>query len=142
VAAIIRRAAELAGVEDAEDLPRDVELLRERLGDGPVATALREAGTYLGVVLANLVATVDVTHIVLSPELEGDVGHLTDAVRSAMSERLLPGHADGVELRVSTLGPDLVLHGAHALVLAGALGLVGIGPAAAEDMVAPGDPAR
>jgi hypothetical protein len=35
------------------------------------------------------------------------------------------GHAEGVELRVSTLGPDLALQGAHALVLSGALGLVG-----------------
>lgn len=139
VTAILGRAAELAGVEDDPDLPRDLGVLRERLGDDAVATALREAGTSLGVVLANLVATVDVTHIVLSPELEGDVSDLTDAVREAMRERLLPGHADGVDLRVSTLGPDLVLHGAHALVLSGALGLVGIGTPDGEEPVAEGE---
>jgi predicted NBD/HSP70 family sugar kinase len=129
VRAIVERAAREAE-HDPTDLPADVASLRQILGDRAIDVALETAGTHLGSVLANLVAVVDIRNIVLSLELEGDVGVLTGAVRDTLTRRLLPGHADGVELRVSTLGSDLVLHGARALVLAGALGLTRIEPAA------------
>lgn len=135
VRAIVERAAKEAD-RDAADLPADVAALRRLLGDRAVDIALEEAGTRLGAVLANLVAVVDIKNIVLSLELEGDVSKLTDAVRETLTRRLLPGHANAVELRVSILGSDLVLHGAHALVLAGALGLTRIEPTEQSDAVA------
>jgi predicted NBD/HSP70 family sugar kinase len=126
VTAILRRTAELAGIDDAAHLPRDLTALRKRAGTGPVDQALTEAGCHLGTVLAHLVAIVDVNRIVLCPDLQGAVDALQIAVQAELENRLLPGHADGVQVRMSTMGPDLVLHGAHALVISGSLGLIGV----------------
>ncbi|HEY7565025.1 MAG TPA: ROK family transcriptional regulator [Acidimicrobiia bacterium] len=109
---------------DPDRHPWDALALAGIAGEEPVRRALAEAGRQLGVVLASLVALLDVSHIVLAPELlnAGDV--LADEVRASLRRRVLPATADLIEVEVSPLGSDLVLAGAASSVLADRLGVV------------------
>lgn len=123
VPAIVRRAAAAAGV-DAEGLPWDADLLRQRLGAPPIDEALTNAGEHWGAVLAHLVAMADIKEIVLSFELDGADDTLLTGIRRQLTERLPPEIAEQVHVRMSSHGHRAVLHGAHALVLGRALGMV------------------
>jgi predicted NBD/HSP70 family sugar kinase len=93
-------------------------------GEVPVRRALSEAGRQLGRVLANVVALLDIGHVVLAPDLlnAGDI--LIDEIRTELSSRILPATADLVEIEATQLGGDLVLAGAAAGVLVDRLGVV------------------
>jgi hypothetical protein len=75
-------------------------------------------------VLAHLIAIVDVVDVVLSVELPGAGKVLAERVQQVVHSRLLPRLADDVQVRAAADFDRLVLDGAHALVLAGALGMV------------------
>ncbi len=122
VPSIVGQAAAAAGADPA-GLPWDATALRHRLGDEAVHAALQAAGTRLGAMLAHLVAIVDVTEIVLSLELEGVGEEFLETVRTTLVERLLPIDGEQIFVHLTDYGPDLILHGAHALVLAGAFGM-------------------
>ncbi|WP_370324299.1 ROK family protein [Euzebya sp.] len=92
--------------------------------DDSDAGALAIAADHLGAALANLVAVLDVSHVVLGGPVEQLGAAFLDAVREALSGRILPAVADTLALTYSTAGPDAVLAGAWALVLAEELGVV------------------
>ncbi len=119
VPAILRRL----GLEPL-DHPWDALALAGLVGEEPVRQVLSEAGRHLGAVLANVVAMLDVGHVVLAPELlnAGDV--LIEGVRKELSSRILPATAALVEIEITQLGGDLVLAGAASAVLADRLGVV------------------
>jgi predicted NBD/HSP70 family sugar kinase len=119
VPAILRRLG-----ADPQQTPWDALALAGLVGEQPVRQALAEVGRHLGTVLSNVVAMLDVGHVVLAPELlnAGDV--LVEAVRNELSSRILPATADLIEIRVTQLGGDLVLAGAASAVLADRLGVV------------------
>ena len=104
--------------------PWDALALAGLVGEQPVRQVLAEVGRHLGAVLSNVVAMLDVGHVVLAPELlnAGDV--LVEEVRNELSHRILPATADLIEIRVTQLGGDLVLAGAASAVLADRLGVV------------------
>ncbi|WP_437583036.1 ROK family transcriptional regulator [Paramicrobacterium sp. CJ85] len=83
---------------------------------------LQRAGRLLGVVLAPLVSGLGLTDVVLTGpgELVGDV--LIEALRDSVAERT-PSEDDSVDIHVTTLGRDIVLRGAAALVLTERLGI-------------------
>jgi predicted NBD/HSP70 family sugar kinase len=109
---------------DPDRHPWDALALAGMVGEEPVRRALSEAGRYLGTVLAGVVATIDVGHIVLAPDLlnAGDV--LVDHVRAELRSRILPTTADLIEIEATQLGADLVLAGAASAVLVDRLGVV------------------
>jgi predicted NBD/HSP70 family sugar kinase len=119
VPAILRRLG-----ADPERHPWDALALAGLVGDEPVRRALAEAGRHLGAVLANVVALLDVGHVVLAPDLlnAGDV--LIDEIRTELSSRILPATADLIEIEATQLGGDLVLAGAASGVLVDRLGVV------------------
>jgi predicted NBD/HSP70 family sugar kinase len=119
VPAILRR---LGG--DPERHPWDALALAGMFGDEPVRRALSEAGRHLGVVLANVVALLDVGHVVLAPDLRNAGDTLIDEIRTELSSRILPATADLVEIEATQLGGDLVLAGAASGVLVDRLGVV------------------
>jgi predicted NBD/HSP70 family sugar kinase len=94
------------------------------VGDIPVRRALSEAGRHLGMVLANVVALLDIGHVVLAPDLlnAGDI--LIEEIRTELASRILPTTADLVEIEATQLGGDLVLAGAASGVLVDHLGVV------------------
>lgn len=120
---LIERAGAVGG-HPAEELPENADVLRDVLGASAVDEALQQSGVVLGSVLAHLVAIADVQHVVLSVELGGSLEPLLAAVQSELANRLLPDHGQTVKVWLSALGDDLVLAGAHAMVLAGELGII------------------
>jgi len=100
-------------------------LLTAQLEDNPSQQndTLTSAGRYLGVALATVISTLDLSQIVLS----GPIGVLDDRVRSAaldtIKQRTMSVVGDRVELSLSTLGDDDVLLGAAAFVLRTELGV-------------------
>ena len=119
VPAILRRLG-----ADPQHHPWDALALAGLVGDEPVRRVLSEVGRHLGSVLSNVVAMLDVGHVVLAPELlnAGDV--LVDELRQELRSRILPATADLIEIGVTQLGGDLVLAGAASAVLADRLGVV------------------
>lgn len=119
IPAILRRLG-----ADPERHAWDALALAGIAGEEPVRRALSEAGRHLGAVLANVVALLDVGHVVLAPELlnAGDI--LVEEVGASLRQRVLPAMAQLIEVEISPLGGDLVLAGAASSVLADRLGVV------------------
>ena len=84
---------------------------------------LARAGRLLGVALAPVVGTLDLTHVVLNgpPDLLG--GPLLDAAVDTVRRRTRPAVGEHLVVRLSDLHDDAVLLGAGVLVLSGQLGV-------------------
>ncbi len=95
-------------------------------GDGEEAAeqAVADAAEHLGAVIAHLVAILDVGDVVLSVERDGYGELMAAQVAAVVRTRLLRRVAPNVAVRAAQDPGGLVLDGAHALVLAGALGMV------------------
>ncbi len=120
--ASLRPVLAAAGFEFTEP-PADHATLIERDGDAADA-ALDLAALHLGSVLAHLIAIVDVADVVLSVEIAGVGEVLAERVQRVVTDRLLPTLTQDVRVRAATDADRVVLDGAHALVLASALGMV------------------
>ena len=119
VPAILRRLG-----ADPERHPWDALALAGLVGDEPVRRALSEAGRHIGMVLANVVATLDIGHVVLASELLNASDILIDEIRNEMRSRILPATTDLIEIEATQIGADLVLAGAASGVLVDRLGVV------------------
>lgn len=84
---------------------------------------LRDAGERLGIALAPVVGVLDLSEIVLSgpPELLG--GPLAEQTVATLRARTLAQFHDGVRVRMTEQGDDIVLRGAAVMVLSGQLGV-------------------
>ncbi len=84
---------------------------------------LRDAGERLGIALAPIVGVLDLSEIVLSgiPELLD--GTLSEATVETLRTRTLAEYHDGVHVRMTVQGEDIVLRGAAVMVLSGQLGV-------------------
>ncbi|MFA9445907.1 ROK family transcriptional regulator [Egicoccus sp. AB-alg6-2] len=112
-----------AGGFDLAHPPTDLAALLAA-GGAPVRAALDLAADHLGSVVAHMIAIVDVSDVVLSVEIPGVGEALAERVRQVVGDCLLPRLAHDVDVRAAVDAEDLVLDGAHALVLAGELGMV------------------
>ncbi|HJV48033.1 MAG TPA: ROK family transcriptional regulator [Geothrix sp.] len=96
-----------------------LELLREFNESGdPLARAIvHDLGTHLGVVAASLAGVLNIHKIVLSgmPTLFGEP--LLEAMRMEIRARILPEMARETQVCFSTIGSEIVIQGACALVL-------------------------
>lgn len=99
--------------------------LRRRLDEHPgdPADVLAAIGELLGTTLAPVVGTLNLHELVLSGPQELLEGALQDATHRAIRERTMPVSSEGLVVRTSKLGEDVVLVGAAVLVLAGQLGV-------------------
>ena len=93
--------------------------------DAARESVLRDAGERLGIALAPVVGALDVSEIVLSGPNELLGGPLADqTVETLRARTLAPSHDDdGVRVRMTTQGQDIVLRGAAVMVLSGQLGV-------------------
>jgi len=119
VPAILRRLG-----ADPDRHPWDALALAGLVGDEPVRRALSEAGRHIGIVLASVVATLDIGHVVLASELLNASDILIEEIRNEMRSRILPATADLIEIEATQIGADLVLAGAASGVLVDRLGVV------------------
>lgn len=100
-------SARLAALTDADD--------REQV--------LGDAGFRLGIALAPIVGALDVPEIVLSGPEELLDGPLAEATVETLRARTLAQFHDGVRVRMTEQGQDIVLRGAAVMVLSGQLGV-------------------
>ena len=84
---------------------------------------LRDAGERLGIALAPIVGVLDVSEIVLSGPPELLDGPLAAATVETLRARTLAEFHDGVRVRMTEQGQDIVLRGAAVMVLSGQLGV-------------------
>ncbi len=91
--------------------------------DADREAVLRDAGARLGIALAPIVGVLDLSEIVLSgiPELLD--GPLATATVETLRTRTLAEFHDGVRVRMTAQGEDIVLRGAAVMVLSGQLGV-------------------
>lgn len=103
-----------------------VPALTARLAAAPISdrdSILRDAGERLGIALAPIVGVLDLSEIVLSGPAELLDGALSAATISTLRTRTLAEFHDGIDVRLSAEGDDIVLRGAAVMVLAGRLGV-------------------
>jgi len=84
---------------------------------------LRDAGERLGIALAPVVGVLDLSEIVLSGPPELLDGPLAQATVETLRNRTLAQFHDGVRVRMTEQGQDIVLRGAAVMVLSGQLGV-------------------
>jgi predicted NBD/HSP70 family sugar kinase len=84
---------------------------------------LRDAGERLGIALAPIVGVLDVSEVVLSGPPELLDGPLSRATVETLRARTLAEFHDGVRVRMTAQGQDIVLRGAAVMVLSGQLGV-------------------
>jgi predicted NBD/HSP70 family sugar kinase len=84
---------------------------------------LTEAGRRLGIVLAPIVSALNLTEVVLAGPASHLSGALLAATQSTLRDRTLTDSHGDMQLRITELGPDLVVLGAVVLVLRGQLGV-------------------
>jgi predicted NBD/HSP70 family sugar kinase len=84
---------------------------------------LRDAGERLGIALAPVVGALDLSEIVLSGPPELLDGPLAAATVETLRARTLAEFHDGVQVRMTAQGEDIVLRGAAVMVLSGQLGV-------------------
>lgn len=95
----------------------------------PVADAagresiLRDAGERLGIALAPVVGALDLQEVVLSGPEELLDGPLAEQAVATLRARTLAQFHDGVRVRMTGQGQDIVLRGAAVMVLSGQLGV-------------------
>jgi predicted NBD/HSP70 family sugar kinase len=118
VPAILRR------LDPHRQLPWDAVALSGMFGEEAVRATIAEAGRYLATVLAGVVATIDVGHVVLATELLNSSDVLVNAVRQELRDRILPSSAGLIDIAATQLGSNLVLAGAASAVVVDRLGAV------------------
>ncbi len=84
---------------------------------------LRDAGERLGIALAPVVGALDLSEIVLSGPAELLDGPLARAAAETLRTRTLAEFHDGIRVRMTEQGEDIVLRGAAVMVLSGQLGV-------------------
>lgn len=100
--------------------------LSTRLGEAPAADRdglLRDAGERLGIALAPVVGALDLSEIVLSGPAELLDGPLAEQAAETLRTRTLAQFHDGIRVRMTEQGQDIVLRGAAVMVLSGQLGV-------------------
>jgi predicted NBD/HSP70 family sugar kinase len=86
-------------------------------------TILREAGERLGIALAPVVGALDLAELVLSGPAELLDGPLTEAAIDTLRARTMAEFHGDLTVRMTSLGQDIVMRGAAAMVLSGQLGV-------------------
>ncbi len=92
-------------------------------GDSTVRRLVKETGRYLGRAAAALVTVLGGPRLYVAGSFTCFGDFLLDAIRLELERRALPALVQGTEVLPATLGDDLVLLGASALLLPNELGL-------------------
>ena len=92
-------------------------------GDRALSAHIAEVGRHVGRALAGMVGMLNVRRIVLAGSVAGFGRPLLDPIRQEIKRRALPSLAEATTVETTTLGNDIVLLCAAALILNGELGL-------------------
>ena len=93
-------------------------------GDEVARQVVREVGQSLGVAAANLVGVLGGCHILIAGRVSCFGQFLLDVIQDEMTRRSLPALTRDTQVGFVSLGPDIVLLGASALLLSHELGVL------------------
>jgi glucokinase-like ROK family protein len=113
--------AQLAGTGE---INTDVVLQAFEAGDDKVQGLVHKAGLYLGQAIANLVGILNVRHILIAGSAARFGEALLRPIRDIVPSSSLPLLASETNIEIASLGQDIVILGASALLLSSELGLV------------------
>jgi predicted NBD/HSP70 family sugar kinase len=123
--AILQRAQAAPDfASDPERVTLDAVYQAFEAGDKAVKEVVCETGRSLGIAAANLVGVIGCCRILIAGSVEGFGQPLLDVIREEMSKRTLPSLARDTEVGFASLGSDIVLLGASALLLSHELGVL------------------
>jgi glucokinase-like ROK family protein len=131
--AIVRRAQEISR-SDADSLlhqfaPAPVDVTFDTVcqafqaGDTAIQHVIRDVGKNLGIAAANLIGVLGSCHIVIAGRVTCFGQFLLDTIRAEMTKRCLLSLVQGSKIGFVSLGSDIVLLGASALLMSQELGL-------------------
>jgi len=106
-----------------EEITIDAVCQAFKAGDEAVQQMVREAGRYLGTAIASLVSVLSVRHVLITGSVTCLGQSWIDVIKEEMSGRCLQILASETEIGMSSIGDDVVILGASALVLTYELGL-------------------
>ena len=132
--AIVERARSIAQADPNSTLHRfaskleaiNIEAVLQafQAGDETLQPIVTELGCYLGIAVAHLVGVLNVQCVLICGNVARFGQPLLEPIRQEMRQRSLAMLADQTYVGLSSLGQDIVLQGAAALLLANELGLV------------------
>lgn len=106
-----------------EEINTDIVLQAFEAGDEVLQSVIAEVGYYLGVAVANLVGALNVQGIVIAGSVARFGQALLEPIVQEVRRRSLAALADETRIEITSLGPDIVILGAAALLLTQELGL-------------------
>jgi predicted NBD/HSP70 family sugar kinase len=92
-------------------------------GDRAIRQVIRDVGKNLGIAAANLIGVLGSCHIVIAGRVTCFGQFLLDTIRAEMTKRCLLSLVQGSKIGFVSLGSDIVLLGASALLMSQELGL-------------------
>jgi glucokinase-like ROK family protein len=110
-------------VASPEEINIDIVSQAFEAGDDAIRTLITDVGRYLGFAAAILVGILNVNRIVIAGRVARFGQALLGPIKQEIKRRSLPGLADETVVEITTLGPDIVILGAAALLLNHELGL-------------------
>jgi len=129
--ALVQRAREIARhdpdstlnrfSQDPQEINTEIVLKAFNTGEPVLQELVKDAGNYLGNALACLVSVLNITHIVIAGSMARFNGLYLDSIQQAMIRNSMAYLAEKTQVRLSTLGQDIVIKGAASLLLANEL---------------------
>jgi glucokinase-like ROK family protein len=110
-------------VASPEEINIDIVSQTFEAGDEAIRTLITEVGRYLGFAAANMVGILNVNRIVIAGSVTRFGQALLEPIKQEIKRRSLPGLADETVVEITSLGDDIVILGAAALLLNHELGL-------------------
>ena len=107
-----------------EDIKFDTVLKAFEAGDEQLRILIEEIGYYLGIVVANLIGILNIQRILITGNVARFGETLLASIRQEMERRALPVLAKSTQVQACSLGDDIIIQGAAALLLSNELGLV------------------
>jgi N-acetylglucosamine repressor len=106
-----------------QEIDTGVVLQAMQAGDEDLRAIITTAGEYLGMAIANLVVVLNVQHIVIAGSLARFGEAILEPIQRTMKNCSMSTLADSTKVHISSLGQDIVIKGAAALLLANELQL-------------------
>ncbi|GAA3764505.1 ROK family protein [Microbacterium kribbense] len=97
--------------------------LADAVGDEARAGVLRDAGERLGICLAPIVGALDLSEVILAGPADLLGGAFATTAAATLRTRTLAGVHEGIRVRMTEQGRDIVLRGAAVMVLSEQLGV-------------------
>ena len=109
---------------EVDELTLDLVLQAFAAGDTAVQSLVAEAGKYLGTAVANLAAILNIQHMIIGGQVARFGEPLLASIRHEVNQQVLGRIAQNTHIELNSLGNDMVVLGAAAMVLSRELGVV------------------